>query len=78
MLAKVPAGGDREVGVIGQVPHARDRRNLAVQKIAHEEGWREPNAAQNFSGSNGFRCFHHASEFLATNLDCLPARSRNQ
>src|SRR5205823_7505472 len=57
-LTKLAAGGNREVGIVGQVWHTGHRRNLAVQKIAHEKGLRQPNAPKCLSASNGSGCFH--------------------
>jgi len=58
VLTKLASGGDRQVGIIGQVWHTGHRRNLAVQKIAHEKGLRQPNAPECFSASNRSRCLH--------------------
>jgi hypothetical protein len=38
MLTKLSACGDREVEIIRQVGHPVHRRDLAVEKIAHEKG----------------------------------------
>src|SRR6516165_1083565 len=55
VLTKLASGSDRQVGIIGQVWHTGHRCNLAVQKIAHEKGLRQPNAPECFSASNGSR-----------------------
>src|SRR5207247_13695 len=44
-----------------KVLHPGHRRNLAVEKISHEKGLREPNAPESFSTSNGFGCLHESS-----------------
>src|SRR5205807_8232001 len=71
-LTKLAAGGNREVGIVGQVWHTGHRRNLAVQKIAHEKGLRQPNAPKCLSASNGSGCFHRWFDELP-----LTARSRH-
>jgi ABC-type phosphate transport system substrate-binding protein len=36
-LAQIPAGGDGQVGIVGEIAHALDHRDLAVEEFAHEE-----------------------------------------
>jgi len=38
IFAKTAAGGDREIEIIGEVRHSFDCGDLAVKKVAHEEG----------------------------------------
>src|SRR3569832_889244 len=46
LLAQLGARGDRETGIVGQVAEAMDRGDLGIEEIAHEEGFRQPRAAE--------------------------------
>src|SRR5690606_36756570 len=46
VLAQLPARSDGEVGIIGNILHAVEARDLRMEKVAHEEAVAETYAAE--------------------------------
>jgi hypothetical protein len=62
-FAQLPAGGDGEIGIVRQVGDAVEAGDLRIEEVAHEEGRRQPDAAEVFERRHGAGRAHSSALF---------------